>query len=121
MYLDVPFVHRKYLMEDGVNYCFVGILRSGKSALMYQRIHDLLDGGVPLGRIIYVNFEDECLMEMTVADLNLILEVGYDLSGGENRMCFSMRSRTWKVGPNSYVGLPIRSTRSASPEATARC
>lgn len=61
---------------------------------MYQRIHDLLDGGVPLGRIIYVNFEDECLMEMTVADLNLILEVGYDLSGGENRMCFSMRSRT---------------------------
>ncbi len=88
MYLDVPFVHRKYLMEDGVNYCFVGILRSGKSALMYQRIHDLLDGDVPLGRIIYVNFEDERLMEMTVADLNLILEVGYDLSGGET-VCVS--------------------------------
>ena len=54
MYLDVPFVHRKYLMEDGVNYCFVGILRSGKSALMYQRIHDLLDGGVPLGRRLWL-------------------------------------------------------------------
>lgn len=88
MYLDVPFVHRKYLMEDGVNYCFVGIRRSGKSTLMYQRIHDLLDRGVPLGRIIYVNFEDERLMEMTAADLNLILEVGYELSGGEKPYVF---------------------------------
>lgn len=55
---------------------------------MYQGVHDLLDGGVPLGQIIYVNFEDERLMEMTAADLNLILEVGYELSGGEKPYLF---------------------------------
>ena len=82
MFTGVPIVHRMYEFEDGVNYCFVGIRRAGKSYYMYQRIRELLEQGIPQNEIIYVNFEDERLMEMTADDLNLILEIGYELSGG---------------------------------------
>lgn len=36
--------------------------------------------GIPLSQIIYVNFEDERLLEMTAEDLNLILEIGLEIS-----------------------------------------
>ena len=41
---------------------------------MYQQIQNLLDKGIPLSQIIYVNFEDKRLLEMTSEDLNTILE-----------------------------------------------
>lgn len=33
-----------------------------------------------MSQIIYVNFEDERLLEMTAEDLNLILEIGLEIS-----------------------------------------
>lgn len=88
MYMDVRIVHRAYEIEEGANCCFVGIRRAGKSTLMYQRIHELMDRGVPKEKILYVNFEDERLIEMKAADLNLILEIGYEISGGEKPYVF---------------------------------
>lgn len=88
MYVDAQIVHREYIIEDGVNCCFVGIRRAGKSTLMYQRIRELMDRGVPVEKILYVNFEDERLVEMTAADLNMILELGYEISGGEKPYVF---------------------------------
>ena len=43
--------------------------------MMYQQIKQLEADGIPLSQIIYVNFEDERLLEMTAEDLNLILEI----------------------------------------------
>ena len=48
--------------------------------MMYQQIKQLEADGIPLSQIIYVNFEDERLLEMTAEDLNLILEIGLEIS-----------------------------------------
>ena len=79
-YLNNPMIKRDYPLEDNVNYCFVGIRRTGKSYMMYQQIKQLEANGIPLSQIVYVNFEDERLLEMTAADLNLILEIGLEIS-----------------------------------------
>lgn len=85
VYLNNPLIVRHYPLEENVNYCFVGIRRTGKSYMMYQQIKTLLDKNIPLSQIVYVNFEDERLLEMTSDDLNTILEIGLELSGTENK------------------------------------
>ena len=69
------FLTRAFDWEENLNYCLVGIRRAGKSYLLIQRIHELLKEGVSEDHILYVNFEDERLLEMTAAELHLLLEV----------------------------------------------
>ena len=85
IYLNNPLITRQYSLETNVNYCFVGIRRTGKSYMMYQQIKQLEDNGIPLSQIVYVNFEDERLLEMTAEDLNIILEIGLEISGTDNK------------------------------------
>ena len=85
MYLNNSIVRRNYQLEDNVNYCFVGIRRTGKSYMMYQLMKNLQDEGVSADQIIYVNFEDERLLEMSVDDLNILLEIGLELAGADNK------------------------------------
>lgn len=47
IYLNNPLVHRLYPLEEGVNYGFVGIRRTGKSYMMYQQIKQLEMDGIP--------------------------------------------------------------------------
>lgn len=84
-YLNNTVITRQYPLEENVNYCFVGIRRTGKSYLMYQQIKQLESKGVPLSQIVYVNFEDERLLETKVTDLNTILEIGLEMSGSTNK------------------------------------
>ena len=84
-YLNNTIITRQYLLEENVNYCFVGIRRTGKSYLMYQQIKQLESKGVPLSQIVYVNFEDERLLEIKVTDLNTILEIGLEMSSSANK------------------------------------
>lgn len=81
IYLNNPLITRQYPLEENVNYCFVGIRRTGKSYMMYQQIQALLKKNISLSQIVYVNFEDERLLEMSSADLNTILEIGLELAG----------------------------------------
>lgn len=85
MYFDNPLISRDYDLEENVNYCFVGIRRTGKSYMMYQQIHKLMKDGIPLSQIIYVNFEDERLLEIGVDDLNTLLEIGIEFSGSNGK------------------------------------
>lgn len=85
IYLNNPLIVRHYPLEENVNYCFVGIRRTGKSYMMYQQIQTLLKRNVPLSQIVYVNFEDERLLEMNSNDLNTILELGLELAGTNNK------------------------------------
>jgi len=85
MYLDNPLISRDYNLEENVNYCFVGIRRTGKSYMMYQQIHNLMNDGISSSQIIYVNFEDERLLEIGVDDLNTILEIGIEFSGSKGK------------------------------------
>ena len=88
MYLNNSMVKRNYELEDNVNYCFVGIRRTGKSYMMYQQMKHLQESGIPLNQIVYVNFEDERLLEMTAEDLNLLVEIGLEIAGVENKPYF---------------------------------
>lgn len=85
IYLSNPLITRHYPLENNVNYCFVGIRRTGKSYMMYQQIKNLQAQGVPLSQIVYVNFEDERLLEITVDDLNTILEISLEMAGIDNK------------------------------------
>ena len=77
---QVKLLPRKISIEENGNYVFVGIRRAGKSFLLYQRIQELLHNGHTWNEMLYVNFEDERLIGMTAADLNLILEVHAEMS-----------------------------------------
>ena len=85
MYLGNPLISRDYDLEENVNYCFVGIRRTGKSYMMYQQIHNLMNDGISSSQIVYVNFEDERLLEISVDDLNTILEIGIEFSGSKGK------------------------------------
>lgn len=64
MVQEQGFLTRAFDWEENLNYCLVGIRRAGKSYLLIQRIHALMKEGVPEDHILYVNFEDERLLEM---------------------------------------------------------
>ncbi|MFV0554651.1 MAG: ATP-binding protein [Mangrovibacterium sp.] len=72
---------RDFGFEDFSNYIFVGIRRSGKSYMLYQRIQQLLKKGTRWDEMIYLNFEDDRLLDMTLADLNLVLELHLEMYG----------------------------------------
>ncbi|GHT31214.1 hypothetical protein FACS189434_00560 [Bacteroidia bacterium] len=74
-------IERNFNFEEFGNYVFVGIRRAGKSFLLYQRIQQLLKAGTEWGEILYVNFEDERLAGLQLADLNLLLEVHLEMYG----------------------------------------
>lgn len=89
MYLNNSIVYRNYQLEENVNYCFVGIRRTGKSYMMYRQIKKLMDNGIPMEQVVYVNFEDERLLEIKADDLNVILEIGLETAGaGEKPYLF---------------------------------
>ena len=87
-YLFNPVVAREKELETNINYCFVGLRRVGKSYMMFQLINQLLEEGVPLSCIIYLNFEDERLFEITKDDLNMVLALGLVLAGEGNKPHF---------------------------------
>lgn len=68
----ITFEERQYELELNANYVFVGLRRAGKSYLMYQQIHHLLEQGHSLDEILYFNFEDDRIDALEMADLDLI-------------------------------------------------
>ena len=82
--LEIPnykVVNRNFTFEEFGNYVFAGIRRAGKSFLLYQRIQQLLAQGIKWDELLYVNFEDERLAGVTTDDLNLFLEVHWEMYG----------------------------------------
>lgn len=52
-----------------------GMRRTGKTFVTYERMQTLITQGIPIGRIIHVNFEDERLAHLSVEHLRLIGEI----------------------------------------------
>ncbi len=73
-------IPRAISIVPDINQVVTGIRRAGKSTLLYDLVKRLVAGGVDWNRIIYINFEDERLAEMTAADLNDILAVQSEMS-----------------------------------------
>lgn len=68
----VKLQRRPFTFEENGNYVFLGIRRAGKSYLMYQRIHELLQKGVQIEEILYINFEDERFIGLDTDGLDAI-------------------------------------------------
>lgn len=73
-------VKRNVSLDGFDRQVLVGVRRAGKSYLLYGKIHELLSQGYSWNEIVYLNFEDERLAGMELADLNMILEVHAGLS-----------------------------------------
>lgn len=69
---EITLIERNIHLSDQLNYVFVGLRRAGKSYLMYQQIQHLLKEGHRIEEILYFNFEDDRLVNLTIEDLDLI-------------------------------------------------
>ncbi|MFA4646383.1 ATP-binding protein [Pyrococcus kukulkanii] len=54
-----------------------GLRRTGKTYLLYLAMKRLIDEGLPIERIFYVNFEDERLAGLSAKDLSTIVQLYY--------------------------------------------
>jgi predicted AAA+ superfamily ATPase len=68
----VDLIKRNYELFDNQNYVLVGLRRAGKSYLLYQQIQNLLQEGHPIEEILYFNFEDDRIDNLSLTDLDLI-------------------------------------------------
>lgn len=73
-------IERNYVFEDNANYVLVGMRRAGKSTLLYDIARKLVSQGAEWNQIIYVNFEDERLLEFTASDFNDLVAIQSELS-----------------------------------------
>jgi predicted AAA+ superfamily ATPase len=69
---------RNYNLDTEANYVFCGTRRSGKSFLLYQRIHEIIQQKDKPG-FVYINFEDERFIEFDYSHFDLILESAFEL------------------------------------------
>ena len=72
---------RKFDFEAFPCCVLVGVRRSGKSYMLYQRIQQLLHEGKQWDEMLYLNFEDERLENFTVEDFNRLLECHQEMYG----------------------------------------
>ena len=56
-----------------------GMRRTGKTYVTYQRMRELVASGVPLERIVHVNFDDDRLKGMKLEHLRLIGDIHAEL------------------------------------------
>jgi predicted AAA+ superfamily ATPase len=77
----LPKLNRRALevpLDTGKIVTLVGVRRSGKTSYLFNLIEDLLSRGVPMTRILYINFEDERL-DLNTEELDLLLQAYQEL------------------------------------------
>jgi len=74
-----PLFNRQYVMEETMNYVFIGVRRAGKSYALYQRIQQLIAAGHNVDEILYLDFEDNRLEHFVSSDFQLLLEAYAEL------------------------------------------
>jgi len=67
-------IKRDFKIDPAANYIFTGQRRAGKTYFLYQLIQERLKSNTPVGEILYINFEDERLLELNYSNLDLIIE-----------------------------------------------
>ena len=81
-------IPRSIDLDENMNYVLVGVRRAGKSFLLYQRMQQNLKQGIGWDQMLYINFEDERLINMEVSNLNLLLETFARIYGTERPILF---------------------------------
>lgn len=75
MVKKMEIIQREYSFEKSFPYVLTGIRRSGKSYVLYQIMHNLIKEGHSWDEFLYINFEDERLMNFEINDFQALLEV----------------------------------------------
>lgn len=73
--------YREFDLDSFPLQVFVGVRRSGKSYLLFQKIRKMLDEGHDWADMLYLDFEDTRLDGFTAEDFNLILECHQEMYG----------------------------------------
>lgn len=73
--------HRDFDLDSFPLQVFVGVRRSGKSFLLFQKIHMMLSAGHGWEDMLYLDFEDARLEGFSKEDFNLILECHQEMYG----------------------------------------
>ncbi len=58
----------------------IGMRRAGKTSLLWQILTDKVAKGTPRDGLLYFSFEDERLADMQVGDLDMLLELFYQIN-----------------------------------------
>jgi len=67
----------------------IGMRRSGKTWFCYQKIEDLIASGIKRNPILYLNFEDDRLLDFSVSNFNDILDVYFGkYPENKNSLCY---------------------------------
>ena len=85
---DTVIVDRDIELEKNANYVLVGLRRAGKTTLLYKRVQDLIKEGVEWNQIIYINFDDERLIDFKLSDFDDILLVAEEMSSKQHYFYF---------------------------------
>lgn len=76
---NVKLQRRDITLDPNANYVLVGMRRAGKSYMLYQHIQQLIAEGHSVEEILFVNFEDERITDITKEELHLILDAYREL------------------------------------------
>lgn len=79
---DVQLYDRPFEFEESGRYVLVGIRQAGKSYMLYKRAKQMLEAGYSLEDMVYINFDDERLIEMTATEFDLILQAYQSIYAG---------------------------------------
>lgn len=71
---EITAIPRAAEIEPHARYVFVGIRQSGKSYMMYLQAKRLIKEGHNIKEMIFINFDDERLLNFTVEDFDDILK-----------------------------------------------
>lgn len=74
-------LYRDFDLDSFPLQVFVGVRRSGKSFLLFQKMHMMLNAGHGWEDMLYLDFEDTRLDGFTKEDFNLILESHQEMYG----------------------------------------
>ena len=69
----------EFLEKRNVATVIIGMRRTGKTYVTYQRMRDLVASGVPLERIVQVNFDDDRLKGVKLEHLRFIGDIHAEL------------------------------------------
>lgn len=81
--------HRDFKFPEARNIIKVaiGMRRSGKTYFLYQTIRKLVSEGVPLDRVLYINFEDDRILPLDYKAMGKMVDFWYTLHPDNHNHC----------------------------------
>jgi len=92
----------------------IGVRRSGKTTLLFQHIRRLLDSGVSMANIVYLNFFDDRLRSLNRDSLGLVSEAYYSLfpeKKGTEKVWFFLDELQCVPGWEAYADRLLRTEK----------